>query len=934
MRVRTALVLVASCSAIGCSSSDDASPPLDQGNLDAGSDAATDAPSDADAAPPIDPAPFEIVPESCAFTCPVASCAETTTPYACPALGDWTKIGHAAACPAWDGTQPTPQQGKCTVSAPAGEAAKYTGVDPEDATTWVLPDARRAHVDGAEWLFDEADMRPGGPTLVVPIPGSTLAAVVDAGYATHAVRLVDVSKIASGSSPMIAYEKFPVPETLTSAAVFVAPDLLLVGTADGFVRAFRVNVADKVLTRDDASSIHLPQGVNDLAKPAPYAVGGLAVTPDGRYLVVTPIFNTSTFVYDLTAPSAPVGQLSLGKGGTFAVAFDPADTEGRWAYASAWGGHAAHEIDLADRAAPKLTRSFKIDKNPQGIAFLDARWMAVANDLGDAISLVDRTTGTVHDVPVDAATTLHGKEPSNLAWDAPNHRLYATLAGADMIAAWSVDLAQTPPTLTRQGSLATSWWPSSVAVLPNGDVLATSFRGHAGGTKDVNGDEARPMQGTIQLVPAPSAADLAAADVLAQRAHDAGNLAGAPKVTCPSGVSDFPVPSTNEAGPSPLIDHVFIVLRENKTFDGVFGDLPGVAGDAQRTLKADPADMDKLWASLRDLARTFTTSDNHYTSAEVSNQGHTWATFGRSSDFTERTWFENGYSRNIWASPAQPQGTSDIGTPIEGSIFQWLVDQKVGVDIFGEAEGLPNTPSGSPGVFDLDYPGGFIQSMGHPDNEKACWVAMRARVRCDLGQVVFMTLPNDHTLGVSNGQASPEAMIAVNDEATGLLVDAISHSPFWKSSLIVITEDDPAQGGDHVNQHRVPVVLASPWVRRGYVSKMHTDPSSFYKVLANVLGKPYPNEQVATAALPLDWFTSTPDYTPYVHVPRKWPLTCGVQQTRAEQRLHDSWSFDDVDEQPGLDQQVFRALRGTPLTELPPDVEAAVARREQAREAR
>ncbi len=199
------------------------------------------------------------------------------------------------------------------------------------------------------------------------------------------------------------------------------------------------------------------------------------------------------------------------------------------------------------------------------------------------------------------------------------------------------------------------------------------------------------------------------------------------------------------------------------------------------------------------------------------------------------------------------------------------------------------------------------------------------RVFCDLGNFVYALLPNDHTEGVSATTPSPEAMVAVNDEATGIFLDAVSHSPFWKSSLVIVTEDDPADGGDHVENHRTPVLFVSPWVKHGYVSRQHIDVSSLHKIFAHVFGIPYPNAIVASAALPLDLFTSTPDYTPFTYTPRAWPLSCGTQPTEAERQLQASWgSVDDVDEQPGLGGQVWRAMRGSQATTVTPAMEAQI----------
>jgi hypothetical protein len=166
-----------------------------------------------------------------------------------------------------------------------------------------------------------------------------------------------------------------------------------------------------------------------------------------------------------------------------------------------------------------------------------------------------------------------------------------------------------------------------------------------------------------------------------------------------------------------------------------------------------------------------------------------------------------------------------------------------------------------------------------------------------------------------------------------MVVDAISHSPLWASSVIFITEDDPSQGGEHVDNHRTPLVVVSPWVPRGSVSHTHADVASLHKLFAHIFGKPYPNVEVENAALPLDLFTSTPDYTPYTYAPRTFPLVCGNASTMSivETQLTASWEWDGPDEQPGLDAQVTRWMRGRQLEKLTPrlarEIEARVLRR-------
>jgi hypothetical protein len=199
-------------------------------------------------------------------------------------------------------------------------------------------------------------------------------------------------------------------------------------------------------------------------------------------------------------------------------------------------------------------------------------------------------------------------------------------------------------------------------------------------------------------------------------------------------------------------------------------------------------------------------------------------------------------------------------------------------------------------------------------------VAGRLRLRCDVGNVTFMTLSNDHTSGIGANTASPETHIAVNDEATGMMADALSHSPDWPRTLYVVIEDDPANGGDHIDQHRTPFVLVSPWVKRGYVSRTHLDVSSIHKMIAHLFGKPYPSRVVAEAALPLDMFSNVPDFTPYTYAPRQWKQACGAETTDAERSLSAMWIAPRMDADARFDDQIRRHLRGRPLPKLTPSL--------------
>jgi hypothetical protein len=899
--------------AIACSSSTtaatggDATPPADAGT-DLG-----------------DPGEFATPPPSCAYDCPQsADCTELTAGYTCPALGAWNAIPHDTACGAWDGKQPAPVAGKCTVSAPSGEAAKYAGKDPADPATTILPEGRRVKPAGKEWVFH--DSAGGLTTYLGAIPGKRWVVTVDTGQGDHVVRVVDVDKLLAGSNPVLGKVAFPYPGTLNASATFVAPDLVYVATSDNVVQALKLDLTTGALARDDLRSLKLPKP----SKGTTWHLAAVAASPDGKRLVATPVVESRILVFDVAAGSATFGaQIGIGDlsgSETFMAAFDPNDPQGRYAYVSHWGRRSVDEVDLGDPTKPKVNRTFSTGQQPQGFTFLDARWLAVATDLADTITLVDRVTGTSTSIPVDAGTTLHGTEPSTLAYDASAKRLYATLAGVNGLGAWDVDLTTaTAPKLTPTGRMPTGWWPGGVAVLADGTVAVANMRG--GNTEPdptyysvADANTSGHMGGTVQAFAAPSASELTAGEVAVRKNNDVGALAGAPTISCPSGADDFPIPAKNTTGPSKQIQHVVFVVRENKSFDGVLGDFPGVEGKKELTIMKTQAEQDRLWLNFRKLARDFAISDNYYTAAELSEQGHFWTVYGRSADVNERTWPTDQYNRDIRGNVLPLGGVLPLGQPEYGSDFDWLLNNKISLGIFGEALGLPQVVAGISPV-DNQYPGGFSQAgMNHPDVERACYVGGRARVLCDLPSFSYMCLMNDHTRGVGNNVPLPASMIAMNDEGTGILLDALSHSPMWASTLVIITEDDPSGGGEHVDIHRTPIAFAGPWVKRGYVSHTHMDVAALHKLFAHIFGVPYPNTTAATAALPLDLFTSTPDYSPWARETRQWPMQCGGMPTAAEALLAQSFEGK-LDENPELDRQVVRSLRNEPLTALPPAVE-------------
>jgi hypothetical protein len=833
---------------------------------------------------------------TCVLDCDPA-CTEAATPWVCPALADWSTLPHdATACGSFDGkTYPAPQQGKCTATDPTGDAIEKANAQ---GTPVVLPDGRKVQPAGNEWVFGDF---PGNfPAYAMQVPGTKWLLVVDTGYTTHAVRAIDTSILrgSSTTNPVTSSVPYAPPKALNWGMAY-QPAANVLYVASGYhspddtqsqIYAYDFDTTTGKLTVDAAKSVPLPGGTFPQ---------GIAVSANGTVMLVGQVTDSHVLVVSLdsTTYGKVVGSIDVGASDVYEIRFDPNDPTGNTAYATLWLGAASGNDSMRlaqlDVGGLKST-TIPVGKEPEDMVFLDARYMVVANGLSDALAIVDIPAAkVVANVQLDEV----GLEPTSLAYDAAHKRVYATLSSANSVEVFDVDTAQTPPALTPAGRIPTSWWPTAVAADTDGTLYVTTGRAHGTVGLNVEGDNGTYLQGSVAAIPYMDATALTAATATADGDRVVQGYSGYPTVQCNGAPYDFPIPAKTTDGPSPLIQHVFFIERENKTFDAVLGDMPGVDGKPDYVLA--PGKMDSIWGNARSWAKEFAHMDNYYSDAEQSIQGHYWDVFGRSSDVDERRWVVT-WGRGEFDQTSSA-GVSDYSAPLEGSLFSSLKDQGVTIEVEGELVGA------------LAYRNYHWPSAGSnttiPDTLGGCYLAARARVPCDLPQFVYAWLGNDHTFGLSAGYPNPGLMMAVNDEATGMLLDGISHSPIWASSLVIVIEDDPSTGQDHVDMHRSLALFASPWVKRGYVSHGHYDVSSLHKLIAHIFGKPYRNAEIAGAGLPLDMFTSTPDYSPFTLTPRVYADgSCNPKGTKGAKRA-EAWDFSEPDQQPGLDGQLREALR-------------------------
>jgi YVTN family beta-propeller protein len=806
----------------------------------------------------------------------------------------------------------------------AGAGVAFLGVGAATAGSGILGAGPRA--DGTAVIPVGYRVTPAGfqsklgdlPLIAKPFPDGQAVLVVNAGQGVQSVQVVSTK---DGS--VLQTIEYKSPAAVFAGAAF-SPDGTKAYVSAGGNNKIRVyTVAGDRLTETTSISLPTKNPSGQTINPYPAQI---AVTPDGARLVVA----------DHLADAATVIKLSDGTSKTVAIGHTPygvtISPDGTTAYVTNQGAETVSVLDLT-AADPTVKSTITVGTHPNQLVLDSARnLLYVANSDSDDVSVVSTTAGktvnTISLAPYKGAAI--GTNPDALALSADGGTLYVANSGNNDVAVVQTDKGKI------KGLIPTGWYPT--ALVSTGDqLLVATAKGLGAGPNNgpgypnpYSGSTAPDqysgsmMAGTLSRVSLPIKQDQLAKWTHQVNDNNGFKTAGDNNRNTSSAAASSIVP--RRAGESSPIKHVIYIVRENRTYDQELGSIGKGNGDPSLNLFGDESAP-----NTRALAKQFSTVDNFYANAEVSAQGWNWVVAANSNPFSEQGWPANYSGRNHPYTSESNDPTLAPQKPDNAYVWQRLGKAGVSFRNYGFYVGRDTTGqfvAGDPVLnastdhaftgYNLscpDSPGSFkplSTSCGATDRFTEWKREFDQYVTNDnLPTVQFVRLPSDHTAGTKVGAPTPRAYVGDNDAALGKLVDAVSHSKYWKSTAIFVTEDDSQNGPDHVDAHRTVALAISPYTQTGRVDSNFYSTASMLRTIELLSGIP-PLTQFDAYATPMTGsFTNRPSFAPYSALrPTTLAEVNGPTAPMAAQSAKQNLTKEDQINEQAFNQAIWKSVKG------------------------
>lgn len=591
-------------------------------------------------------------------------------------------------------------------------------------------------------------------------------------------------------------------------------------------------------------------------------------------------------------------------------------------YISIWGGS---EVTLYDTRSGEITGNIKVGSHPNELLLNNSGTILyVANANDNSVSVINTTTRKTLEVISTSLypTKLTGSTTNGLALSPDQHTLYIANADNNCLAVFDVSKAGEAKS---NGFIPVGWYPTYVRTLGN-KILVANGKGF---TSMANPDGPQPIKkkdntgykkaptarneqyigglfwGKLSFIDIPSAEKM---KIYTKQVYANTPFSDAKAKTAP-GEEGNPIP--RRRGEKSPIKYVFYIIKENRSYDQVLGDVQKGNGDTSLCIFGE-----KVTPNEHSIVNNFVLLDNFYVDAEVSADGHNWSTAAYATDFIEKTWPTSYGGRG---GNYDSEGTRRAGDPRDGYIWNYCKRAGVSYRTYGEFadDYKPNIKvleghycAKSPS-FDLDITDRYREQVWAHDFDSL--VAINK-----LPQLSTIRICDDHTSGQHKGSIAPIAAVADNDQGVGLFLDHLSHSPVWKESVVFILEDDAQNGPDHVDAHRSPVYVAGPYVKRNAVIHEMYSTSGVLRTIELILGLP-PMSQYDAAAMPLyECFTNKPDRTPFNVIAPKVNLDTRNIADNESSRRSQSFNLAKEDAVPDLElnEVIWKYVKGE-KAELP-----------------
>jgi YVTN family beta-propeller protein len=736
------------------------------------------------------------------------------------------------------------------------------------------------------------------PLNMATSPNNRLLAVTNNGQSTQSIQLFDVRNEQLLDSVTIPKSWYGLKFSADGKSLYAS------GGNDNCIWKYSI-VNNRLLLAD---SIILGKKWPEKISPA-----GIEIDDKRQLLYVVTKENNSLYILDLATKKIQQ-QISL-PAEAFTCLLSPDKTK---LYISCWG---CDKVLVLDTQSQTIVQQIPVGDNPNELCLTKkGDYLLVANANDNSVSVISTATGAVIEV-LNAALypdAPSGSTTNGVALDATGKILYIANADNNCLAVFDISR---PGNSQPKGFIPTGWYPTSVKVLgkkiwvANGKGFSSLANPYGPSPlrkrEEViyqQGDVNKPIEvqyigglfkGTLSIVPTPNAQQMAhftkAVYVNTPYSKQKENEA--------EGMAGNPIPM--KAGMVSPIKYVFYVIKENRTYDQVLGDLPQGNGDTSLVLFGK-----KITPNQHALAKQFVLLDNFYVNAEVSADGHNWSMGAYATDYLEKTWPTNYGGRG---GKYDAEGNRAIANNKAGFIWDHCKRNGISYRTYGEFadNGKPSIPSlknklcpyfegYNTSVRDTTR---FYQWKRDFDSLLALNVVPRFNT---------VRFGNDHTDGLRKGRPTPFAHVADNDWAVGMFVEYLSQSPIWKETAIFILEDDAQNGADHVDAHRSTAYLAGGFVKRGFVDHTMYTTTSMLRTMELILGMP-PMTQFDAAATPM-WrcFSNTVDGSGFAAVQPAVDIAQKNTASNHWQRLSETFNLAKEDAAPDLEfsKVVWHAVKG------------------------